>query len=327
MRPWFAVLLLLLAMVMAAGCGFEGQPLAPLANVPGRVTGLSATERGSQLVVEFVPPQLTLEGFPIKSPLDLDVRVGPAPQPFDEDTWAGAARKLSGASIANGVATYEVPVTVWIGTDVTVGVRAIGQNRKESPWSFLMMVPIIAPPQPPSDFRVENTAGGVRLAWNSGGNPVRIYRKTGTSDFMAVAEVPQPPWTDSSTQFGQEYEYKIQTLVKLADNHEAESELTSEERITPKDIFPPATPSGVQVAAAPTSAELSWNGNTESDFASYHVYRSVDGGPYTQVADVQVPAYSDHDVQPGKLYRYQVSAVDRLGNESPRSAAVEVRLQ
>ncbi len=326
MRHFFAVLLPVLAMVVA-GCGYEGQPLAPLANVPGRVTGLSATEHGSRLVVQFMPPQLTLEGFPIKSPLDLDVRIGPAPQPFNEDTWADAARKLTGGSTANGVFTYEAPVTGWIGMDVTIGARAIGQNKKESPWSFVTMVPIVAPPQPPSDFRVENTAAGVRLSWNSGGNPVRIYRKTGATDFMAVAEVPQPPWTDSSTQFGQEYEYKVQTLVKLADNHEAESEISPEERITPKDTFSPATPSGLQIAAAPTSAELSWNSNTETDFASYRVYRSVDGGPYTQVAEVQVPAYSDHDVQPGKLYRYQLTAIDRLGNESPRSAPVEVRLQ
>ena len=60
-----------------AGCGYEGSPLPPLANVPGRVTDLSATQRGTRLLVQFTPPQLTTEGFPVKPPLDLDVRLGP----------------------------------------------------------------------------------------------------------------------------------------------------------------------------------------------------------------------------------------------------------
>jgi fibronectin type 3 domain-containing protein len=37
-----------------------------------------------------------------------------------------------------------------------------------------------------------------------------------------------------------------------------------------------------------------------------------------------LPAYSDHGVEHGKTYRYEVSAIDQKGNESARSAAVEV---
>jgi hypothetical protein len=322
MRKIFSVV----AALVAAGCGYEGQPLAPLANVPGRVTALSATQRGSELVVQFIPPQLTTEGFPLKPAPTLDVRVGPAPEPFDEQTWADGARKLSPAPEPNGAASYEMPVTQWAGKQLTVGVRAIGRNGKESPWTF-ENVPIVPPPQPPSDLTAENTAAGVRLSWNSSASDFRIYRKTGSADFMPVGEVSQTSWTDQTSQFDQEYSYKVQAIVKEGDNNQAESDLSPEVSIKPIDKFPPAAPSGVQATAAPTSVELTWNSNTEPDLAHYRVYRSVSGGPFERVAEVDLPAWSDQSVEAGKQYRYQVTAVDRSGNESPRSQTAEVRLQ
>jgi predicted phage tail protein len=315
-----------LAALGAAGCGYEGQPLPPLANVPGRVTALSATQRGSELVVQFTPPQLTTEGFPIKPPPTLDVRAGPAPDPFNEQTWAEGASKLSAVPRPEGGSSYEMPVNQWAGKQLTVGVRAIGSKGKESPWTF-ETVPVIPPPQPPSDLRAENTATGVHLSWNSPAGDFRIYRKTGNADFMPAGDVSETSWTDKSSEFGQEYFYKVQAIVKEGDDRQAESELSPEVGIKPVDIFPPATPFAVQATAAPTSIEITWNSNTEPDLAHYRVYRSVSGGPFERVAEVDLPAWSDRGVQAGKQYRYQVTAVDRSGNESPRSQAVEVPFQ
>lgn len=314
------------ALLAASGCGYEGQPLPPLANIPGPVIGLSATQLGSELVVRFSPPSQTLEAMPIQSVLDLDVRVGPGEEHFDEQTWAASARKLAGGTTKDGVFQYETNVTAWADREVTVGARAIGNNGKPSTWSFAT-VPIVQSPQPPGNVKAENTAAGVRLEWNGLGSAFRIYRKTGEGEFLQIADAEKSPWTDNTSQFGQKYEYELQTLVKLPDNHEATSEFSPPVTIAPVDIFPPATPSGLQVTTAPNSFELSWNGDTEPDLASYRVYRSVAGGPFEKVADVQLPAFSDKEVQKGKDYRYEVSAVDRLGNESPRSQSAEGHLQ
>jgi hypothetical protein len=314
------------ALLAASGCGYEGQPLPPLANIPGPVIGLSATQLGSELVVRFSPPSLTMEALPIQSVLELDVRVGPGGEHFDEDAWAASARKLAGGTTKDGVFQYQTNVTVWADREVTVGARAIGGNGKPSTWSFAT-IPIVAPPQPPGNVKADNTAAGVRLEWNGLGSSFRIYRKTGEGEFLQIADAEKSPWTDNTSQFGQNYEYKLQTVVKLPDNHEATSQFSPPVAVTPVDKFPPATPSGLQLTAAPNSFELSWNGNTEPDLASYRVYRSVNGGPFEKVGEVQLPAFSDKDVQQGKDYRYEVSAVDRLGNESPRSQPAEGRLQ
>jgi fibronectin type 3 domain-containing protein len=79
---------------------------------------------------------------------------------------------------------------------------------------------------------------------------------------------------------------------------------------------------------SPASVELSWESNTEPDLAGYRVYRSAGGGAFEKVADVsEIPAYSDHAVERGKTYRYAVTAMDKSGNESGRSATVEAALQ
>ncbi|MBV8728348.1 MAG: hypothetical protein JO336_00930 [Acidobacteriia bacterium] len=310
------------AILALAGCGYEGQPLPPLANVPGRVTAVAAKQRGSLLVVEVTPPQLTTEGFPIKPPPSLDVRAGIAHEPFNEAAWAASARKLMPVEPRE----YEVPVSEWAGKELTVGVRAIGANGKDSGWSF-ESVPVVAVLVTPSDVTAKNVAAGVEIEWNGSGAGYRIYRKTNDNDFAPVADVPQSPWTDTSTQYDQQYEYKVQRVVKVSDTREAESELSAEARITPKDIFPPAVPSNLEATPAPASVELSWNSDTEPDLASYRVYRSVNGAPFEKAAELELPAWSDRDVQAGKSYRYEVTAVDRLGNESERSPAVEARLQ
>src|ERR1700682_1942197 len=100
-----------LAALAAVGCGYMGEPLPPLANIPGRVTDLTATQRGSRLIVQFTVPQLTTEGIAIKEPLQLDLRVGFGGEPFQEENWAAGARKVPAGPVENGRARYEIPTT------------------------------------------------------------------------------------------------------------------------------------------------------------------------------------------------------------------------
>ena len=316
-----------LAALAAVGCGYVGEPLAPLANIPGRVTDLTATQRGARLIVQFTVPQLTTEGIVIKEPLQLDLRAGLGGEPFQEERWAAGARKLPAGPVENGRARYEIPAAEWTGREVVLGVRATGSNAKQSGWSNFVMIPVVAPPETPTGVRAENTIEGVRLTWRASGSEFRVFRRTGDATYAPVADVPPPPWTDSSTQFGQRYSYQVQTIVKPGASREAESELSAEISITPQDTFPPAAPAGLRAAEAPNSIELSWERNTEPDLAGYRVYRTAPGGPPQKIADVDIPTYSDRNIEHGKTYRYEVTAIDRTGNESPHSVPAEVAFQ
>lgn len=317
-----------LAAALAAGCGYMGDPLPPLANIPARVADLSAVQRGSRIMARFTVPKLTTEGMALKTPPTLDLRIGPAPNPLREDVWAAGATPVAPPAVENGAATEAIPSAPWTGKEAVVGVRVIGANGKASGWSNLVTVPVVAPPETPADVRAKNTAQGVQLSWQAAGMNFRIFRRSGAEPFAPVADTPQSPWTDITTEFGKTYVYHVQTIEKLPNGGEAESDLSSDVSITPVDIFPPAVPAGLHAAAAPNSIELSWDSNTEADLAGYRVYRAVAGGPFEKIADTStLPTYSDHAVEHGKTYRYAVTAVDQSGNESARSAAVEATLE
>jgi len=316
----------LAAALVTTGCGYVGEPMPPLANVPAKVNDLAAVERGSRIIVAFTIPSLTTEGMEIKDPVKLDLRIGTAGEPFDAGAWAAHAKVIPDAPVKTGLARYEIPATEWIGKEAIVAVRVIGAKGKEAGWSSFVILPVVAAPEPPAAVTATATAQGVRLAWRASGANFRIFRKT-TAGFDPVATVQQPQWTDTSTEFGKAYTYVVQTIAALGNNKDAESELSPEVTITPVDTFPPAAPTGLAPSAAANTIELVWERNTEPDLAGYRIYRAVGGGALEKLADVgQVPSYSDRDVEHGKTYRYAISAVDQAGNESARTAPAEVRL-
>jgi fibronectin type 3 domain-containing protein len=186
-------------------------------------------------------------------------------------------------------------------------------------------VAVVEPPETPSEVTPVATAGGVKLTWSAHGSQFRVFRKPeGAAEFALAATVEQPEWTDAEAEFGKPTAYLVQTVVTAPDNRLAESDLSAEVSIKPKDEFPPAVPSGLRATAGPASVELSWEPDTEPDLAGYRIYSAVGAGAFEKVADVAaIPTYSDKSAEKGKTYRYAVSAVDRAGNESARSAPVE----
>jgi hypothetical protein len=74
----------------------------------------------------------------------------------------------------------------------------------------------------------------------------------------------------------------------------------------------PAAPTNLMASAGNAQVALSWW--TVSTAASYNVNRSLDsGGPYTAVASVTAPAFTDTNVINGVRYYYVVSSVDSAG--------------
>ncbi len=313
------------AALFLCGCAYVGDPLPPLANIPAPVSDLAAVERASRIIVHFTVPAQTTEGIAIRGPLKLDLRIGvpSATGVFDAGEWAAGAKRMESGTVQNGLATFVIPASEWTGKTVTIAARVIGANGKASNWSNFANLTVLVPLEKPRSLQAQATAQGVRLTWEGARGAFRVFRRTGDQkDFIPVANVERNDWTDPNTEYGHHYAYIVQRIEK-----EAESDPSDPAEITPEDKFAPAAPAGLHASSAPASIELSWDANTEPDLAGYRVYRSVDGGAFEKVADLsQVPAWSDQKVEPGKTYRYAVTAVDQVGNESARSAVVEGRL-
>jgi hypothetical protein len=232
---------------------------------------------------------------------------------------------------APGPAHVEIPAAEWIGQEVVFGVRVANVNGRFSDWSNLVVLPVVEPLARPGQVAAEAVPEGVRLRWSAPDRPgqaFRVWRRAGKEEQPAIVARPgSREWSDTATEYGTGYEYSVQATLKTGET-EAESEPSDRAAIVPRDVFPPATPRELTAVAGAGTVELGWERNTEADFAGYRVYRSNNGGPFERIADkLEAPSYSDHDVRAGAKYSYAVTAADRIGNESPRSAPAPVEIR
>ena len=326
-----ASVFLWLSSMLAGGCsvlgpGYMGPIQPPAKEIPVLVNDIRALQYGDEILVAFSISDRTTEGLPLKSLRSVDLYAGPnGPDASDPNGWSKSATHYSVPATMPGPFQHRIPAQPWLGKELVLRVRSTGPKGKVSLWSLPYTLGVIMPPARPSDLMAESRKDGVHLTWHGSGPKYRVLRSAGTEAPAPIADTDKPEYIDESVQFGMSYQYMV--LAFADDQHQS---ATSEPFKTPTlaDIFPPEAPTGVTATAGVNSIELEWDLNTEADFKGYNVFRSVDGGPYEKVASLITAAtYHDMDVQAGKTYRYQISAVDLLNNESQRSAPVQAALQ
>lgn len=128
-------------------------------------------------------------------------------------------------------------------------------------------------------------------------------------------------YMDSGLTMGQSYCYKVITVDSLA----GESTGVESCGIPGSDIFAPVPPVGLLAVAANQSVSLSWSQNSEPDLAGYNVYTSSSiNGTYTRINETMLtyPYSAKGGLINDTIYWFAVTAVDKAGNESVRSAPV-----
>jgi hypothetical protein len=211
-------------------------------------------------------------------------------------------------------------------------------------------------PRPIEGFKIEVRKQGVVLHWTADGEtaPVRLERKLLTPPATKTKQGPLAPAPeainqtlvvedgaaqgramDTTVRFGQSYAYRAQRVSRVdveGKTLELAGELSAPVDVDVKNLFPPDVPEGL--AAVATAAEngagpaidLSWQADLDPGLAGYLVYRREGDGEWQRVSPATpaiASAYHDAGVETGHTYRYAVSAVDKNGRESARSAEAE----
>ncbi|HZD47649.1 MAG TPA: fibronectin type III domain-containing protein, partial [Silvibacterium sp.] len=208
-----------------------------------------------------------------------------------------------------------------------------------------------AAPPPVDDLTATARPDGILLRWRpAGGNEIlRIHRvlvatrgAAKPSQASGSATPPEQTLEVTGTDRGEAIDRDAALDHTYSYSAEREEKVTIENKtfevlsapgqavtIDARDIFPPAVPRDLQAVADPEAhaIDLSWLPDTESDIAGYIVYRR---DAASNAAAVRIsapgevaPAFRDANARLGHRYAYSVSAVDRDGNESPRSAEAE----
>ena len=113
--------------------------------------------------------------------------------------------------------------------------------------------------------------------------------------------------------------------VRSVDNQGAAYTLTRHITVGDPASTPPAPPANLRATGSYNRVTLAWDENTEGDFHSYSVYRSVTPGDSGGLiaSGLASASYEDTGVENGTSYFYVVAAVDTFGNISGFSEQVE----
>ena len=331
----------------------QGPPQPPRLEVPERVTGLSVVQLGRTLEFRFALPLLARDGERLTKPQEIEIlhaQLRPTESPASHTPWALWVRLQPDQwkpHVTAGTLTYPAPLsadefTNWQEEDSAFAVRTLTRGFRgrplESEASNLVPLRLLDVSGPVDHLDSKTSPTAIELEWRPpaqllDGRPVRllagyrVYRSpTGKpGSFQLLAESKDPLYLDGDFEFGHAYSYEVRALFKQA-QIVAESEPSQPYEVIPRERFPPARPAGLTAIYTNGAVELVWTANSEKDLAGYYVYRRQKGEPRRKLNDTLLPTpiLRDSGVEPGRVYLYQVTAVDLAKNESQPSAEVEV---
>jgi fibronectin type 3 domain-containing protein len=316
-----------LLLALTTSCGYVGPIVPPSPLIPERITDLAVIERGDELIITFTTPPRTTDAVEIERLSHIDLRVGPASDPFDLAKWENTSKRYAVETYTEGgvpsLVTRRIPASEWQGQKVHVAVRtAVKKTGNFSQWSNLFSLEVIRPLQPPA-LVAEATKDGYRLTWNQERPDLEYQiRREGPSDKapVVIGTTAKSECIDTTSQWDTAYTYTV-----VARKGAAESLPSAPKSVIHADTFPPSVPTNVVALPAPDSIELTWSRSPEPDLKGYYVFRSTSGRAFERQGDlVTLPTFSDRKVEHGKTYRYAISSVDQKGNVSEKSAPVEV---
>ena len=339
-------------LLIFTGCGSIRPPQPPSLELPKPPSDLRAARKGDRVTLLWTVPTITTDRQTARSFGSTLICRGSQPQLTQCGTPVGQAAPLAAAGKTNGqklTASYtdQLPPSMLEDNPASFATYAIevlnadGRGAGLSNQVHVSLMPTLPPPQ---DFRASVTAQGVVLSWTSETPAAssssthyvyRVYRRLeGGQQSILAGEVTSDnrnsfSLTDSSIEWGKNYEYHAETVTVVAQENKPEIQVegddTPEIKVFANDVFPPAVPAGLQAAFSGPGQrpfiDLIWAPDTDADLDGYNVYRHEEGAAPVKlnIEPLKTLAYRDMAVAAGKRYFYSVSGIDLRGNESAHS--------
>jgi sugar lactone lactonase YvrE len=170
--------------------------------------------------------------------------------------------------------------------------------------------------------------GKAQLTWirNPAFSLVRIYRKTTEPgrEFARVTEVRENSFLDAGVTPGQTYRYRLVGVGP--DGREGQPSAELSVRIAAVAYKPPAPPAWEGFLLFADGVGLKWFAREEEDVIAYNVYRAAPADPeFRLVGSSRGTSFRDTGLEPGRTYRYVLTALDSGFRETPRSAELVVK--
>lgn len=280
--------------------------------------------------VEFTTLDVTAPDTPAPTASDVgyDSATVSWAEPSDNAGVTGYELQLDGGEVIPLTETNYTFEGLMPETEYVVQVRAGDAADNWSEWGSVSFTtgqtPDTTPPSAPTGLTADSVTGeGATLTWEAseddrGVAGYRVYN--GTALTASVSDT-----TYTLTGLLPDTEYTLSIRAYDAAGNESEAAEVTFRTLFVEDTTPPSAPTGTDYDALNfNSAVLTWTRPADKDLAGYRVYN--DGQPYLDLEVSQVVTvgsavrYTLSGLTSETTYTIAVSAYDKAGNESARSA-------
>jgi hypothetical protein len=344
------IMLLIIAFSLSVfiACGKRKPPLPPVEKVPQKVT-ISGFQRGNQVRLSWTMPTRNAPNGSILNIARADVyRLAEninSPENLTEEEFANRSTLITSIAITDADFAKKTlgyfDTLQFAGQNIRLryAVRFVNDSGSKAAFSnFLLIEPIAKVANFPALSGVKVSQDAITLNWTSpetnidgskpaniiGYNVYRAGKTETTAKLVNQTPITVNEFADESFEFEIQYKYFVRTISLGTNAEPIESQESNIVEITPKDTFPPSSPTAITIAASPNSIAIFFVANLEKDIAGYKIYRSNDKVTWQLMTDklLETNTFQDTKVESGKTYFYYLIAVDKFGNESEKSEIV-----
>ncbi|MCY8546418.1 fibronectin type III domain-containing protein [Bacillus vallismortis] len=202
--------------------------------------------------------------------------------------------------------------------DSSYNVKIISYSKDGGISSSYRTVVKTKPLQPPSDitnvkykFDYKSLHMTYDLPKDDNFSHLEVYK----NNVQIRSKLTEPELNFDDLQPSTDYTYKVVSVSNRGIR--SEGYILSFKTEEYKDEVPPEKPTGLKVTNGNESLVLTWDKNSEFDLEGYHVY--LDGKKITD-KPIKSNMYTLPELENGKTYQVEVSAIDMSGNESEKTS-------
>jgi hypothetical protein len=362
MKNFIAVFFTTILVLPFFSCGKKGEILPPLIRFPQTVENFQVTQKADRLSLTWLNPVAYEDGSPLSMIEKIEIWVleeaasevaGTADMPAEEfeqkaKIFATITQdQIQDFAVQDGSPTnqliypYEFSGEDYLTKKFTFGIR-VKDKKRYSPFSVLLSIEPEVLPLPPEGVEATVFSDRIEVKWSP---PLKnrdqstppnlegynIYRseEDGESRRLNAKLVEEEEYDDENFAFDRLYRYFVRASANASPPF-LESENSEEIEILPKDRFAPDQPKGLISVAGQDVLSITWDANSENDLDGYRVWRREEGTAEVHLLTpdlIKENAYNDTSVKKGTVYIYFVTALDKSGNESPRSEPVSDKIR
>jgi len=343
-------------------CGKKGPILPPVKKIPQKIEVFEIAQRGKKLILEWENPAAYTDGSSLSNIAEIEIWLVEQERKNAEKGSGGDKKvtlaeferiarlevsikkeMFSEYQTKRGDAPgkfryfYELRGKDFTPKNLTFGLRVKDRKKRKSAFSDLLLIVPKIISLPPAGIKATVFKDRIEITWNPPEknidqsspphfNGYNIYRldEAGLAHRLNSQLVKERKYSDKDFLLGEVFRYFLRAVVSDSPPL-SESDNSEVIEVLAKDTFAPAVPSGLVSIATEDFISISWNANLEKDLAGYRVWRKMEGEDEhisLTPLPIQENAFNDTNVEKNKRYFYAITALDKSGNESPKSESV-----